>query len=121
MSGADRAVRAMMLDEFPHRPGVTTKRTFSNYNEYQQALWEAFEDTYYARAFGFAATRMPRPGFATDEEKFRAWKGKAVAAWANEAKRDSRTRGLTEDDVPENLWRYLYERMVAAQQTHLAL
>ena len=105
----------MMLDEFPHRAGVTTERAFTDYNEYQQALWEAFEDAYYARAYGFGLTRMPTPGLKIDEERFQTWKSKAVAAWAFEAMREGRTRGLTAEDLGEDLWRYLYERMLAAQ------
>lgn len=105
----------MMLNEFPHSPGITTKRAFARYNEYQQALWEALADTYYARVYGFANTRQPTPGLEVDEIKFRTWKQKVVAAWAHEAQRDSGTRGLVEEDMPDNLWRYLYERMAAAE------
>ena len=97
--------------------GFTLRREFPKYNDYQQALWVAFEDTYYARVYGFGDTRLPTPGADVDELKFQAWKDKVVAAWANEAQRDSRTRGLREDDLPENLWRYLYERMLAAPRT----
>ena len=104
-----------MTDEFPHFPGITTQRQFQGYNTYQEALWNAFEDTYYARTGGYDHTRMPTPGKEFDEERFRAWQQKAINAWASEATRDAKTRGLTKEDLPENLWLSLYERLLAAQ------
>lgn len=104
----------MMLDEFPHPPGTDTVRQFMGYSPYQEALWQAFSDTYYSRAYGFSETRMPTPGLEFDEERYLAWQQKVVYSWSCEAGRDANTRGLTKEDLPEPLWLYLFERMVDA-------
>jgi hypothetical protein len=104
-----------MGNEFPHFPGVTTQRQFEGYDAYQEALWKAFEDTYFSRVGGYEHTRMPSPGKEFDEAKFEAWRAKAINAWASEATRDAKTRGITKDDMTDQLWLSLYERMLAAQ------
>ena len=59
---------------------------------------------------------MPTPGVALDEGKFKAWREKAIAAWAHESanRGTSEQRGLEESDAPESLWLYLYERILEA-------
>ena len=104
-----------MQGEFPHQPGATTQRQFEGYDSYQEALWKAFDDVYYARIGGYGHTRRPTPGKEFDEGRFRAWQQKAISAWASEATRDAKTRGLTKEDLPEELWLSLYERLLAAQ------
>ena len=104
-----------MSNEFPHFPGIATQRQFEGYNAYQEALWKAFEDTYYARVGGYDHTRMPTPGKEFDENRFHAWQQNAINAWASEATRDPKTRGLTKEDLPESLWLSLFERLLAAQ------
>ena len=104
----------MMADEFPHPPGINTKRQFQGYNSYQETLWQAFSDTYFSRSYGYAEGRMATPGLQFDQEAFLAWRQKAVNAWHKESGRDLNTRGLTSEDLPEHLWLYLYERFLAA-------
>jgi hypothetical protein len=100
--------------QHPAGPGRTLKRQFVGYSPYQEALWQALADTYYASIYGFSQTRMPTPGLAFDRDKFEAWQKKCVTAWDNEHHRmpGSGSPGL--DDLPEHLWLYLYERMLAA-------
>jgi len=106
-----------MIDEFPHIPGVHVNRAYqaSGYSPYQAALWEAFTDTYYSRAYGFGHTRMPTPGAQFNQREYEAWITKATAAWARESTRDANTRGLNRGDMPEELWLYLYERLLDAR------
>lgn len=112
---SQREVLRNMSDEFPHFPGITTQRQFEGYSPYQEALWKAFEDTYFARVGEYEHTRMPTPGKEFDEDRFRTWQLKTINAWASEATRDAKTRGLTKEDLPESLWLSLYERLLAAQ------
>ena len=50
------------MKQTKHQPGVIVKRQFNNYSEFQDALWNAFDDFYYADVGGYGATRMPTPG-----------------------------------------------------------
>lgn len=106
----------MINGEFPQFPGYTTLRQFEGYDPYQQALWEAFEDMFYARVGGYRHTRMPSPGRRFDQDAFNAWKAKAIKAWQSEATRDAKTRGITEGDMDASQWLCLYERLLDAAQ-----
>lgn len=97
-----------------YRPGQTVNRFYSNYNARQEALWEAFDDFCYAWLGGYGETRQPAPWQTFDSNAFKAWQQKALNQWAIEAKRDDLTRGPDREDIPEHLWLYLYERMLAA-------
>lgn len=104
----------------PYVPGQTTKRQFNNYSPYQEAMWQAMADTFYANLGGYGHTRLPTPGKAIDLAGFFAWQEKVVSAWEGESHRDVDTVGMKEGDMPGHLWLYWYERMVAAaplQQT----
>ena len=100
----------------PYGPGDPLQRNWnrSQYNPYQEALWEAFDDVYHANAFGFGHCRMATPGRAFNNAAFETWRDKICAQWEREAVRTIGTRGLEADDMPEALWLALYERMEAA-------
>ena len=106
----------MLSDSFPYFPGVKVDRQFSGYTPWQQALWLAWDDSYYANLGGYVECRMPTPGKPVDMTAFGEWQEKVEQAWAVEATRDAWTRGLTIDELPESLWLSLYERMVAADK-----
>ena len=65
--------------------------------------------------------RMPTPGKIIEptlphQLDFSGWKERVVARWRAEAGRDKLTRGLEADEIPDNLWYYLYERFLAAEE-----
>ena len=101
------------MSRFRYQPGETTRRQFAGYSEYQEALWQAFADAYYSEMGGYATTRMPAPGPVFDMGHFREWRSRAIAAWDAESHRGSFSRGAEQDDYPEQLWLYLYERFMA--------
>ena len=37
------------MKSVPHKPGVEVKRSFTGYTEYQEALWQAFDDFYFSK------------------------------------------------------------------------
>ena len=71
---------------------------------------------YFAWVEGRTEQYRPTPGKDFDMEKFYTWQDKAVRAWATESFSRGRkiTRGITVDDFPENLWLWLYERLLLA-------
>ena len=90
-----------------------------DYNPYQRELWRAWNDAYYAAAYGYGHTRMPAPGQQIDTTRYQAWKQRVVAMSQNEAGRyasNERIRGMEAEDWPENLWLYLYQQMLAAER-----
>ena len=106
-----------------HRPGDKNKREFSNYTSFSNALWEALDDFYYADVGGYGNMRMPTPGKYIEPTKtwnldFNNWKLRVQERWQYESGRDALTRGATQEEFPENLWYYLYERMLDATDTH---
>ena len=103
-----------MKDAFAHFPGVNVRRQYEGYSVYQEALWDALDDVYQARVFGFEHTRMPTPGMVFNESRFRAWQNKMLNQSKIEATRDNGTRGFTDEDLTQPAMLYLYERMVAA-------
>ena len=106
-----------------HQPGILSKPQFNTYNEWQAALWKAFDDFYHADVGGYAMMRMPTPGKSLEpiysyNLDFHNWKLRVQERWKAEAGRDSQTRGAEESDFPENLWYYLYERFLDATNTY---
>ena len=49
---------------------------------------------------------------------FNNWKLLVQERWKAESGRDAQTRGVTLEEFPENLWYYLYERMLDATNKH---
>jgi hypothetical protein len=111
------------MKQTKHQPGIVTKCQFSNYNAFQEALWEAFDDFYYADVGGYGAMRMPTPGKRVEPVNswnldFNDWKLRVQERWNVEAGRDTLTRGATREEFSENLWYYLYERFLDATNVH---
>ena len=111
------------MKQTKHQPGIKTQRQFTNYNAFQEALWEAFDDFYYADVGGYGNMRMPTPGKYVEPTKtwnldFNDWKLRVQERWQAESGRDAQTRGVTLEEFPENLWYYLYERMLDATDMH---
>jgi len=111
------------MKQTKHKPGVVGKRTFSNYNDFQNALWQAFDDFYHADVGGYGAMRMPTPGKPlispiVDQLAFKEWQQLVITRWKAEAHRDVHTRGCTVEEFPDNLWYYLYERFLVATNEH---
>lgn len=100
--------------------GRPTRLEFGGYSRGQQAAWDALADVYFAYQGGYLPTRHPSPGQAFGEAHFKAWQAKCIEAWQEEAyNRTSgwagpRYRGIDAGDLPEHVWLYLYERMLAA-------
>ena len=111
------------MKQTKHQPGIQTQRIFTKYNDFQNALWAAFDDFYYADVGGYGNMRMPTPGKYIEPTKtwnldFNNWKLRVQERWQYESGRDALTRGATQEEFPENLWYYLYERMLDATDTH---
>lgn len=102
------------MNEFPYFPGTVTGQQYQPYNAYQQALWDAFDDTFRAMVGGYEHTRRPTPGKEFNLDGFDAWQEKCIKQWAIEAHRDPGTRGPAKEELPRELWLYLYERMLDA-------
>ena len=107
------------MKQTKHQPGIKTHRQFTNYNDFQDALWEAFDDFYYADVGGYGRMRMPTPGKSFEPThsynlEFKDWQKLVIDRWKAEANRDHGTRGCTIEEFPENLWYYLYERFMDA-------
>jgi len=107
------------MKQTKHQPGLVVSRQFHNYNEFQDALWDAFDDFYYADVGGYGETRMPTPGKVIEPKNsynldFNDWKLRVLERWKAEAGRDAQTRGCTVEEFSENLWYYLYERFLDA-------
>jgi len=110
-----------MFKPSPHMPGKRINRTFHNYTEYQDSLWQALDDFYFADLQGYGHTRMPSPDKVIEPSfphqlDFSGWKERVIERWAAEARRDPATKGIEEDEIPENLWYYLYERFLDCEK-----
>ena len=57
------------MKQTKHQPGIKTQRQFNNYNAFQEALWEAFDDFYYADVGDYGNMRMPTPGIRIEPTK----------------------------------------------------
>lgn len=104
-----------------HRPGSAIKRSFSGYTTYQEYLWQAFDDFYFADVGGYGHTRMPTPGKAigptfSHQLEFSGWKELVIERWGKEASRDKATKGLDVTEISDHLWYYLYERFLDAER-----
>ena len=101
-------------------PGTDVVREYApeKYSPYQEAMWQAINSAYYAWLEGRGDFYRPTPGLGINPEKFKTWKQKAIDAWAVESKSRGKgvTRGLILEDLPENLWLWLYERLVKAKK-----
>jgi hypothetical protein len=65
--------------------------------------------------------RIPTPGKCLEPSlphqlEFSGWKERVIARWKAEAGRDKLTKGLEGDEIPDNLWYYLYERFLVAEE-----
>lgn len=108
------------MSRFRYQPGEMTRRQFSGYDDFQEDMWQAFADAYYASMGSYAATRMPSLGKAFDMGHFREWRDRAMEQWGAEARRGIFNRGAERSDYPEHLWLYLYERFMAALPKRMA-
>ena len=110
-----------MFKPSPHMPGKRINRTFHNYTEYQENLWQALDDFYFADLQGYGHTRMPSPDKIIEPSfphqlDFSGWKERVIERWKAESRRDPSTKGIEEDEIPENLWYYLYERFLDCEK-----
>lgn len=107
----------------PYNPGQYKKREFDPalYKPHQEARYQAYSTAYYALYGDRLNTLRPTPGFCYDPEKFSDWKKKFLIGGLQEA--GSRglkvARGLTEDDYPDSVWVWLYQRMLAAEELNV--
>ena len=104
-----------------HKPGAIIKRSFSGYTPYQECLWKALDDFYFADVGGYGHTRMPTPGKVIEptlphQLDLSGWKERVIERWDKESGRDRGTKGLDANEIPDNLWYYLYERFLDAEQ-----
>ena len=104
-----------------HKPGAEIKRSFTGYTTYQEYLWQAFDDFYFADVGGYGHTRMPTPGKIIEptlshQLDFSGWKELVIDRLAKEATRDKATKNLDVNEISDNLWYYLYERFLDAEQ-----
>ena len=104
-----------------HKPGAAIKRLFTGYTPYQECLWQAFDDFYFADVGGYGHTRMPTPGKIIEptlshQLDLSGWKERVIDRWDKEATRDKATKGLDVNEISDNLWYYLYERFLDAEK-----
>jgi len=109
------------MKSVPHKPGVEVKRSFTGYTEYQEALWQAFDDFYFSGVGGYDNTRMPTPGKIIEptlphQIELSGWKELVIERWEKESTRDKSTKSLDANEISDNLWYYLYERFLDAEQ-----
>ena len=76
------------------------------------------DTVYHAHYFGYGDTRQPTPGGTMDSRRYTSWMKQFDEAWAKEAERDPKTRGLTGTELGESLMRHLYERFLQAAVNH---
>jgi len=103
-----------------HSPGAKIKRNFDGYTGYQECLWQALDDFYFADVGGYGHTRMPTPGkiigpTLSHQLEFSGWKELVIERWSKESVRDRATKGLDAHEISDNLWYYLYERFLDAE------
>ena len=106
-----------MIHEVPHYPGVTAKRSFavSGYSPLQEALWAAYADMYYSRAFGYDKTRKPRYNTVIDFKAYSIWYNKFLSAHKQESYRDEEfTRAFEDGDISKDLLMYFYQSLLFA-------
>jgi len=94
-------------------------RAFTNYNSYQEECWQVFDHAFHAYTYNYPGLCHPSPSFIYNEADYLAWREKFHEAWQKES--DGRGKsfgqvGLQEGQYPENLYLYLYEAFVVAEQ-----
>lgn len=97
--------------------GGPTRESNRLYTAYQSALWDAYADVWYARAYGFESTRQPCPGQPLSE-RFTHWRERALShAMSQQLYSSQMPKGeAVQSDLPENMWRYWYQRCQAAEE-----
>lgn len=108
---------------YPHAPGQTVPDgTYAGiWTAARKTLYAAYADIYYAMTYTYAGTRQPTVGGAFDADGYSAWRAKLPGAFGqtllDEGKLGRNQRKtLEEDDFPEHLLMYFYERCVAASR-----
>jgi len=93
--------------------------TSDKYSPHQEAVYQAVSKAVYAAAYGFGNTLRPTPGAKIDMEDFQRWQQKALKSWETENRsRGTKTsRGILEEDFPDSLWFWLYQRVRDAPRT----
>ena len=104
-----------------HKPGAAIKRLFTGYTPYQECLWQAFDDFYFADIGGYGHTRMPTPSKVIEpilphQLDFSGGTERVIERWKNESSRDKATKSFDVKEISDNLWYYLYERFLDAEQ-----
>lgn len=107
----------MKKPSYPENPGHWVGRKYSHYSPYQEALWQALDDTYHAEAGGYDHTRQPAPGMKVDQKRYEEWEQRVYYRWKEEAPRQPTMRTLLEGEWQPNLMQYMYDRMLRAEGT----
>ena len=68
--------------------------------------------------------RMATPGKPLEPSlshqlDFSGWKERALERWQAESGRDASTKGISGDEIPDNLWYYLYDRFLNAEKHYV--
>lgn len=104
----------------PYNPGHVVRRDYAldQYKPFQEVRYQAIAQAYYALYGGKLETLRPTPGFSYDPARFVTWKGKFLAGQKQETASRGKhlARPLDEDDYPPNVWLWLYQRMLVAQE-----
>lgn len=105
--------------QLPDAPGVQTYREHVGYDARQEALWQVFDDVYYAACFGFAHTRLPTPGRNLDGEEMAKYQERMIEAWNQEgtSRFPSSTAPIESGEMEPLFWWHITERMKDASQT----
>ena len=105
----------MKKPPYPDNPGDWTPKKYSHYSPYQDALWQALDDSYHANAGGYDHTRQPEPGVSIDPKRYDEWEDRVYYRWKEEAPRQPTMRALEAGDWQPNLMQYMYQRMLEAE------
>ena len=91
------------------------------YNFHQEVGWQAYNTAYYAVAEGRGHTLQVTPGTVIDPDLFETWQKKFIESSWSESKSRGRqlAEGINKEDYPENVWRWLYVRMLSAENMRL--
>lgn len=102
------------LSENPYGMPGPRKRSYDGYNRHQEALWQIYDDCFFARINGYQDMRQPDPDFRIDPEIYDRWIERFDERQRFEAHRDKATRPLLASEFQNNLKLHMYERMVDA-------
>ena len=104
----------------PYNPGEYPPREYGQhaYNPVQEARWQAYNTAYYALYDGALGSLHPTPGFSYNPKEFETWRTKFLQGGEVESKGRGKniTRGLEQEDYPQHVWLWLYQRMLAAKE-----